>query len=108
MDSFKTMLFDLRYVVVVVVAIAIYATFAWSSFKTHAYALMLQAKSLAKDAVLKSGKQQEDWVCEKIYQFAPKAVTMFISNENMHVVIHYLFVEAKDYLDDGKLNKSIQ
>lgn len=105
---FKELVWDYRYIIILVGAFAIFCLFEWQRAKTIVYSLMLQAKSLAKDAVLKSGKQQEEWVCKKAYQFLPKSVTAFISEENMSKLIHYLYVNAKDYLDDGELNNSIQ
>ena len=68
---------------------------------------MLQAKSLAKDAVLKSGCQQEEWVVNKMYQFVPPVITVWIPRPAMKSIVHYLYHNAKDYLDDGQLNESI-
>jgi hypothetical protein len=104
----KQLLWDWRYIIILAIAFAVYAAFEWQKVKTKSYALMLQAKSLAKDAVLKSGKQQEEWVVKKAYQFLPRSITIFISEENMGKMIHYLYSKAKDYLDDGELNKSIE
>ena len=69
---------------------------------------MLQAKDKAKDLILKSGQQQEDWVIDKAYIFLPKKITAFINRERMRKIIHYLYLKAKDLLDDGKLNNSIK
>lgn len=104
----KQIMWDYRYIIILVVVAALFAIFEWQRAKTIAYSLMLQAKSLAKDAVLKSGKTQEDWVVKKAYQFLPKGFTIFISEENMRKMIHYLYSKAKDYLDDGQVNNSIE
>ena len=100
-------LIEYRFIILVVLAIILYAALEWQKFKTKAYILMLQAKSMAKDLVLKSGSQQEAWVINKCYIYMPPVITKFISKERMKIIIHYLYVKAKDYLDDGKLNNSI-
>lgn len=101
-------LWDYRFIILLVVATALFFVFEWQRAKTISYGLMLQAKRLAKDAVLKSGKTQEEWVVKRAYQFLPRSITIFISEDNMRKVIHYLYSKAKDYLDDGQFNNSIE
>lgn len=103
----KELIWEYRFIIVVVIAVVLYALLEWEKFKGTAYALMLQAKRMAKDAVLKSGTQQEEWVIRKAYQFLPKSITVFISEKVMRKIVHYLYVKAKDKLDDGILNDSI-
>ncbi len=100
-------LFEYRFVIVLAVAVLIFALFEWEKVKGIIGSLMLNAKSLAKDAVLQSGKAQEDWVLMKAYQYLPKWITIFIPQEVMRKLIQYLYHMAKDYLDDGVINKSI-
>jgi len=104
----KQLIWEYRFLVIVVVAITLFALLEWQKFKAISYGLMLQAKGLAKDAVLKSGDQQEEWVVKKAYQWLPKKFTIFISEEMMRKIVHYLYHKAKDYLDDGELNNSIE
>lgn len=99
-------LWEYRYVIVVVAVAILYSAFEWKSAKEKAYALMLQAKSLAKNLVLNSGKEQEDWVVKKAYEYLPKSITIFITEEKMRKLIQYLYNKAKDYLDDGTINNS--
>lgn len=101
-------LWECRYIIVVLVALLVIFLLEKTRFKAIAYAIMLQAKSLAKDEVLKSGQEQEDWVVNKLYQYLPKRITVFISNVMMHKIVHYLFTKGKDYLDDGKFNRSVK
>ena len=103
----KQLFWDSRFVICVVVAIALYAVLAWKDFKIRTYALMLLAKDLAKDALLKNGDEQAEWVVKKAYQFLPKTISIFISEESMEKIIYFLYTKAKDYLDDGKINNSI-
>lgn len=101
------LLFEYRVIILVVLAVILYAALEWQKVKTKSYALMLQAKSLAKDAILKSGLQQEEWVIKKAYQFLPGRITIFLNEQSMRKIVHYLYVSAKDYVDDGELNNSI-
>jgi hypothetical protein len=107
MSAVLAFLFEWRFVIAVIVAIGLYALFAWSSFKAKAYAIMLQAKSLAKDAILKSGQEQESWVVERLYRFLPKVFSL-IPEAILRKCVHYLFIKGKDYLDDGQLNGSVE
>lgn len=104
----KSLLWEYRFIIAIVVSVILFAAFEWEKFKGTAYALMLRAKSMAKDAVLKSGAQQEEWVVKKAYQFLPRSITIFISEEVMRKIVHYLYVKAKDKLDDGQLNGSVK
>ena len=99
-------LFEYRFIILVVLAVVLFAILEWQKFKTVVYALMLRAKSLAKDLVLKSGEKQEDWVVQKAYLILPKKITIFINEARMRKIVHYLYVKAKDLADDGKLNNS--
>lgn len=101
------MLFEFRYVLAFLVGFVLFALFEWEKTRRIIGNLMLTAKSLAKDAVLNSGKDQEDWVLLKAYQYLPKWITMFIPEDVMRKLIQYLYHMAKDHLDDGKINNSI-
>lgn len=102
------LLFEYRFIILIVLAVILYAALEWQKFKAHSYALMLQAKSMAKDAILKSGHQQEEWVVRKAYQFMPKSLAIFLSEQRMRRLVHYWYVNAKDYVDDGEINNSIE
>ncbi len=108
MKEFLSLLWEWRFVIAVGAVALIYCFMEWNKVKAKLYSFMLQAKSLAKDAVLKSGQQQEEWVVNKAYQFLPKALTLFISRQLMQKIVHWLYHKAKDYIDDGQINNSIQ
>jgi uncharacterized protein (UPF0333 family) len=101
-------LFEFRFVILVVLVAIIFAVFEWQKTKGILYALMLQAKSMAKDLILKSGTKQEEWVIRKAYLFLPKKITIFINQERMRRIVHYLYNKAKDLADDGEMNNSIE
>ena len=102
------LLFEYRFIILVMLAIILFAIVEWQKSKGILYALMLQAKSMAKDWVLKSGKKQEDWVVVNAYKFLPKKITIFINQERMRRLVHFLYHKAKDLIDDGEMNNSIE
>ena len=107
MKSVLSILWDYRFIIMVLVALGLFTMFEWQKFKALAYSAMLKAKSLAKDAVLKSGAQQEEWVVKKLLQLLPRTWVIFISEDRLRKLVHWLYHKGKDYIDDGKLNGSI-
>jgi hypothetical protein len=104
----KDLIIEYRFVIVVLIAILLFALLEWQKFKAIVHGIMLQAKSMAKDLVLKSGVEQENWVVMQCFRYLPKWITVFISQDNMYKIVHYLYHKAKDYLDDGRINNSIE
>ena len=52
MEKILNLIWDWRFVIILVMSIALYAALQWKDFKQKAYALMIQAKSLDKDEML--------------------------------------------------------
>jgi len=104
----KQLIWEYRFIIMLVVAVVTYAIAECKNFKAICYSLMLQAKRMAKDQVLKSGDEQVEWIVKKAFQFLPKRITIFISEDLMRKIIKYLYSKLKDYLDDGKMNNSIE
>lgn len=107
MKSALNFIWEYRFVFMTAVAVIFYAIGDWKSFKAQAYNYMLRAKSLAKDGILKSGKEQEEWVVNLILQKAPKSWVRFLSEEQKRKIVKCLYDKGLDLLDDGKLNNSI-
>jgi len=108
MENLLTLIWEWRYVVLYVLGVIAFAVFQGKQWvKSQAYAFMLLAKSKAKDGVLNSGQAQEDWVVETLYILLKKLKIPFITEENVRTIVKKLYILAKDYLDDGKINKSI-
>jgi fumarate reductase subunit C len=101
-------LVEYRFIILVLLAAVLYAALEWQKFKTSAYALMLQAKRMAKDEILKSGNEQVEWIIKRSYQCLPKKVTIFITEERMRNIIRYLYKKLKDFIDDGQVNNSTE
>jgi uncharacterized protein (UPF0333 family) len=102
------LLFEYRFIILVVLAAILFAVIEWQKSKVILYSLMLQAKSMAKDLILKSGSKQEEWVIRYAYKFLPKKITISINQERMRKLVHYLYHKAKDIVDDGEMNNSIE
>lgn len=100
-------LFEYRFIIVAFLGLVFFGLFEREQAKAVLYALMLDAKSLAKDMVLKSGREQEEWVINKAYIYLPKWMAIAIPRETMRSIVRHLYYLARDKLDDGKLNKSI-
>ncbi len=99
-------LWEWRFVIVLIASAIFFALWQWEKTKTVITGLMLQAKRQAKDYILKSGDEQLEWVVKKAYQFMPVSFRIFLSEERLRKVIHWLYHKGKDYLDDGKMNDS--
>lgn len=104
--EFLDILWNWRFIILIIVAAVIFALFEWEKFKGFVLSVMLMAKKLAKEAVLNTGQEQEDWVVLKIYPCLPAAIKVFLSEDAFRKIIRWLYGKAKDYLDDGELNGS--
>lgn len=100
----EAFIWDYRYLLIIVLATFVYCLFNWQKVKTEAYKGMLQAKSLAKDLVLNSGAEQENWVVDNIWPLLPLSVRLVISKELFRKIVQKLYKTAKDFIDDGLLN----
>lgn len=102
------LVWEYRYIILWTLVVVLYALTEWNNFKSRVNALMLTAKQMAKDEILKNGDQQAEWVVKKAYQLLPKRWTTFISEDLMRKIVKWLYSKAMDYLDDGQLNGSIK
>lgn len=102
----REFLWEIRYIIAVVILFIIYCIFEWQSAKNKIFKLMLKAKQAAKEGFLKSGKEQEDWVVKTLMLVLPKQVTFFLNEDSIRKAVSFLYNQAKDYLDDGEFNNS--
>lgn len=79
----------------------------WQRTKEIMYQLMLQAKRMAKQAILNSGQAQEDWVVKMAMAYMPVQIKLFLSEDMTRKIIKWLYQRAKDYADDGVINNSV-
>lgn len=103
----KVFLWEWRWVIVLILALIIFAIFEWGKVKEMAISGALMAKKLAKDAILNSGQEQEDWAVMRFYPLLPLPARVVISEAVFRKIVKHLYGKAKDYLDDGELNNSV-
>jgi hypothetical protein len=106
MNDVLNFLWEYRYILLWVLFFGVFALSQWNGFKAKVTALMLDAKKLAKDGVLKNGQQQVEWIVLKAYQKLPKRYQL-LKEDTMKKVIKWLYDKAMDYIDDGQFNNSI-
>jgi len=108
MSEVLSAVWEWRFVIICLVAVVLYAVLEWEKFKATLFEAMLTAKRMAKDKVLNSGKQQEDWVVERLWIVLPARVKLFINKDRLREAVHWLYTKAKDKLDDGYWNGSVK
>lgn len=79
-----------------VLAIVIAVIQNWTSVKAKAFEGIAMAKKLAKDNVLASGQEQEDWVVRTVYPLLPAQVKVFISEAIFRTIVQKLYKAAKE------------
>lgn len=99
---------EFQYLVASVIVVVAIGLLEWTKTKVIVYNVMLRAKDLAKDKILSCGKEQEDWVVNKLKQLLPKRITLFIGDEMLRSIVKFLYDKGIDYLDDGKFNNSVK
>lgn len=104
----KELIWEWRYVILVVSVFGIYTILEWSNVKGKILNAIVAAKDLAKDKVLHGGQAQEDWVVSRVYMIIPVRIKLFLSEELLRKIIKYLYQKSMDLLDDGKVNNSNQ
>jgi hypothetical protein len=106
MEQFLKIAWEYRFIIILVLAFLLVFLFERQRAITILYALMLQAKRMAKDMVLNSGQEQEEWVVQKAKIYLPKEILVFLPDERLKAFVKFLFAKLKDYADDGQLNDS--
>lgn len=95
-------------ILIMLAIISIFFFLGWQRTKELLYQLMLQAKRMAKETILKSGQAQEDWVVKNALYYMPIRIKFFISEDMTRKIVRWLYQKAKDYADDEVLNDSIK
>lgn len=85
--------------ILAILAIVVAIVQNWTSLKAKAYESIAMAKKLAKDEVLKSGQEQEDWVVKTAYPLLPAQIKLFISEATFRTIVKKLYSAAKASLE---------
>lgn len=100
-------IWEYRFIIMFVIWVVTYAISNFGKFKSDLKSGMLAAKQMAKDQILKSGKEQQEWVVKYALEKLPKAWVNFLGKEKVRFLIQKMYAAAMDLIDDGKLNNSI-
>ena len=106
MKNLLTILWEWRFIIILAIAAALFCLYRWEQAKRIIYAGIAQAKRFAKDQVLKSGQQQEDYVVKLVLQRLPLSLRLFLGEDQVRKIIKWLYGKLGDYIDDGILNDS--
>ena len=92
-------------VVLFIIGYALYLTIMkkWVELREFAYALMLQAERLYKD---NQGKEKFEVVFREVYDLIPVWLQKLIPPKSIREKLQEWYDLAKDYLDDGFINRT--
>lgn len=107
MKSVLDFIWEYRFIFMFAIWVITYACTSWEKFKSDIKSGMLAAKQMSKEQILKSGKEQQEWVINFVYNKLPKAWVNFLGEEKVRLLIQKLYNASMDLIDDGKLNNSI-
>jgi hypothetical protein len=93
--------------IVAVIGVTV-ATKGKSDIKKMIYQGMLVAKDKAKDGLLKTGKEQKQFVIDLIMSKCPAKVKLFVGENNLETMVQTMYNGALDLIDDGQLNDSVK
>lgn len=106
MKNILGILWEFRFVLLLVIAAVFYCLMEWEKVRADIYAIMTQAKRYAKDQVLKNGAQQEEYVVRLALQRLPLSLRLFLGEDTIRRIVRWLYSKLLDYMDDGVLNES--
>lgn len=78
----------------------------WEEIRKLAYKFILQAEKSITGS--KRGQERFNFVLTKLYSLIPWWLQFLISEKSLRKKLQSWFNDVKDYLDDGKLNKSVK
>jgi hypothetical protein len=107
LQKIGSMLWENRFLIAVIFFAVAQAISAWRETKSKLYSMMLDAKRKAKDQILSSGDQQIEWVIKLALEKLPWLVKA-LGEEWTIKLVKWLYRKGKDWLDDGKMNNSVQ
>lgn len=108
MKSVLNFIWKYRFILMSIVWAATYALTSWEKFKSNVKSGMLAAKQMSKEQILRSGKEQREWVINFVYNKLPKTWSNFLGEEKVRLLIQRLYNVSMDLIDDGKLNNSAE
>ena len=110
MENLMNLAWEYRYIIVAAIGFIIFAFVGvgYTNIKKYINAGIMKAEKWAKDQTLANGQEKEDWVVANIYPLIPFYIKGFVNEEVFRVLVRVFFFFLVDWLDDGKINGSIQ
>ena len=102
MDAVWNFIWEFRYFIMWGVVFLVTALLDWQKFKTDLTGLMLGAKDMAKDGLLKSGDAQAEWVIKKAFEKLPKRWVDTLGEERLKNLIKKLYLSMMEKLVGNK------
>lgn len=95
--------------IVLVLGFAGYALFLavtkqWAKLRAGAYKLVLETEKVITGT--KRGQEKFEYVFKRLYLLVPTWLQFFVSEETLWGKLQEWFMELKDYLDNGKVDRS--
>lgn len=100
----------------IIMVFVVFAVYLWWLFKRKGqeaavtalretvYKFMLLAEEKFGQG---EGPKKFNWVADKAYLLIPPSLKLLLSKDDLRNIVQDLFDGAKDFMDDGKLNKSV-
>ena len=111
LNKILEVLIEYKDIIIAGIAFTFWAISNVKEFKKRITDGMLKAKDLAKDQILRSGKEQQDWIVAHISTIVGKRfaiVLKFINEEALRKIVNSLYVKIMDKYDDNKINGSFE
>lgn len=77
----------------------------WEQLRAMGYRLILQAEKAITGT--KKGRERFEYVLKQLYTLIPGWLQFFISEESLREKLQEWYESIKDYMEDGKMNKTM-
>lgn len=77
----------------------------WDQLRSTAYRMIMQAEKVITGT--KKGQERFEMVFDRIYSLIPPWLRFFIMESDLKEQLQDWYNDIKDYLDNGKIDKSI-
>ncbi len=78
----------------------------WAQLRATAYRMILQAEKVITGT--KRGQERFELVFDRVYSLIPSWLRFFILESELREQMQKWYNDIKDYLDNGKIDKSIK
>ena len=109
LEKILSFIVEYKDIIIALIGLIFWAISNKKEFEKRLVDGMLKSKDLAKDKILKSAKEQEDWVINNISTIVGKRFTFvlkLINEETLRKIVKILYNRIMDKYDDGEINDS--